>query len=219
MAEKNTIGIIGLGKFGYFLGKRLVELGHEVVGMDINEESMLAARDDFTQVFGGDAGDGDVLRQLGFHDIEHVVVSIGSAMEASILACMHLVEMDKPKVWAKAVSWDHERVLRKIGVHDVFFPERYAAHQIALRLSVPGLIEFLPYGPKGLAVREFTVDKWAGKTLRDLDLSNTAHINVVTIKKAEGSKFVYLPKADQVLETGDIIVAFTMEGESKEVES
>jgi trk system potassium uptake protein TrkA len=219
MAEKFTIGVIGLGKFGYFLGKRLVELGHEVVGMDSDEEKLTALRDDFTQVFGGDAGDGEVLKQLGFQEFDHVLVSIGSAMEASILACMHLVEMEKPKVWAKAVSWDHERVLRKIGVHDVFFPERYAAHQISLRLSVPGLIEFLPYGPRGLAVREFVVEKWAGKTLRELDLSNTMHINVVTIRKAGSSHFIYLPKADQVLEEGDVIVAFTMEGEGKELQA
>jgi trk system potassium uptake protein TrkA len=58
-------------------------------------------------------------------------------MEASILISLYLKEAWVQKVWVKAVSTDHEKVLRRIGVDEVFIPERYAAKQLAPRSGWP----------------------------------------------------------------------------------
>lgn len=208
--EKHQIGIVGLGKFGFVLGQFLTELGHQVVALDNSAEHVRRAKDLMTQVYQGDGADPSVLIQLGFADFSHVVVSVGEAMEASILICLHLKEIGVQDIWAKAVSWEHEKVLRKIGVNEVFFPERYAARQMAQRLTVPGLIEYLPFA-QGVLVQRLTADSWAGQTLRELNLTNRYRLQVLAVRKAAEKDYIYLPKADQLIDKGDELVVMIQE--------
>lgn len=212
MAKKLEVGVIGLGKFGYFLAQRLMELGHDVVGLDDESDRVRRAQDGLSQVYQGDATDKTVLEQLGFKDLDHVIVSVGSAMEASILITLHLKELGVESVWVKAVSWEHEKVLNKIGADEVFFPERYGAHQVALRITSPGLIEYLQFG-RGVLLQKLTVNKWAGRSLRELDLRNTYQVQVVAVRKAdaETEDFSFLPAADDMLGAGDELVVIVQE--------
>ncbi|MBU1004127.1 MAG: TrkA family potassium uptake protein [Proteobacteria bacterium] len=212
MHNQLEIGVVGLGKFGFFLAQRLMELGHQVVGLDGNPDNVRRAQEALTQVYQGDAMDKNVLEQLGFAELQNVVVSVGSAMEASILICLHLKELGVGKVWVKAISWEHEKVLRKIGGDEVFFPERYGAHQVALQLTNPGLIEYMQFG-QGVLMQKLTVNEWAGKTLRDLDLSKKFRVQVVAVRKAGAAEndYTYLPGADDVLNMGDELVVIVQE--------
>ena len=212
MSKKLEIGVIGLGKFGFFLAQRLMELGHQVVGLDDDPDRVRRAQDDLTQVYQGDATDKTVLEQLGFKEFDHVVISVGSAMEACILICLHLKELEVDSVWVKAVSWEHEKVLRKIGADEVFFPERYGAHQVALRLTSPGLIEYLQFG-QGVLLQKLVVDNWAGRTLRELNLPKKHKVQVVAVRKAgaEENDFSCLPDADALLGAGDELVVIVQE--------
>lgn len=211
MAAKMEIGVIGLGTFGFVFAERLMELEHSVVGLDRDPEKVRKAQDVLTQVYEGDGRDSSVLEQLGFHQFDHVVVSVGAAMEASVLITLHLKELEAKKVRVKAISWDHEKILRKVGADEVFFPERYAAFQMALSLSVPGLVDYLPVSG-GLIVRKLTVEKWAGKTLRELDLTNKHSMLVISIEQTENG-VIYFPKADKVLNKGDNLVVFAKAGD------
>ncbi|MFK4765190.1 potassium channel family protein [Desulfobaculum sp. SPO524] len=208
--DKLEVGVIGLGKFGFFLAQRLMELGHDVIGVDSNPDFVRRAQDELTRVFQADGTDRTVLEQLGFQDLSHVVVSVGSAMEASILICLHLKELEVEHVWVKAISWEHEKVLTKIGADEVFFPERYGAQQLALRMTHPGLIDYLPFG-MGVLIQRLIVDKWAGKTLRELDLTNRYRVQVVAVRSEDDAAFEFLPRADTVLTKGAELVVFVEE--------
>ena len=59
---KLQIGIIGLGKFGLKLGKTLVDLGHEVLGVETNPEKVKNAQHVLTQVYQVDARSRSVSR-------------------------------------------------------------------------------------------------------------------------------------------------------------
>jgi trk system potassium uptake protein TrkA len=102
------------------------------------------------------------------------------------------------------MSRDHEKVLRKVGADEVIFPERYAAEQLAAKLAVPGLIDYLPLGTN-VILKELTVDRWSGKTLRELNLTNAFGIQVVAVRGAEEQQFVFVPKADLPLQKGDVL--------------
>jgi len=205
MPRKVQVGIIGLGKFGFFLGKSLVELGHEVIGVDVVEDKVRNAQDILTQVFQADSTDASALEQLRIAELPVVVVSVGHSMEASILISLHLKELGAEEVWVKAISPDHEKVLIKVGVDHVIFPERFAARQLARRLVVPGLVDYLPLGT-GVMVREIAVEKWAGKTLRELDLPKKYGVQVVATRRNGEEDFTFVPRADRKLEKGDVLV-------------
>ncbi|MDY0307458.1 MAG: TrkA family potassium uptake protein, partial [Desulfovibrionaceae bacterium] len=175
MAKKIEIGVVGLGKFGYALAESVKELGHVAVGVDADEAMVRRAQVVLDQVFQADGTDKKVLEQLGFQNLDYVVVSIGKSMEASILVAMNLQELGVKNIWVKAISPEHEKVLKRLGVHFVVFPEQFVARQLAHRMAVPGILDYLPLG-EGVLVQEIKVERWAGKSLRDLNLPATHRV-------------------------------------------
>ncbi|EFL52779.1 TrkA-N domain protein [Solidesulfovibrio fructosivorans JJ]] len=202
---QDQVCIIGLGKFGFHMGRCLVELGRPVIGVDGNPEKVKNAQNIFTQVYQLDAKDKRALAQIHVEEMSHVVVSVGHSMEASILISLYLKELGVPQVWVKAVSTDHEKLLMKIGVDTVFIPERFAAKNMAHQLASPGLIEYLPMD-KDVAIKEIGIDDWAGRTLRQLDLTNKHQVQVIAWKRADVQHYSFIPKADEPLGTGDKLV-------------
>ena len=110
-----------------------------------------------------------------------------------------------PNVWVKAIHDDHAKLLKKIGVDEVIIPEHMAAEQLALRIDMPGLIEKLSFDPD-MVIREMTVEKHAQKTLRDIDLTNRHNAQIIAIKRYGGSKYEFIPKADDTLFRGDTVI-------------
>lgn len=203
---KLQIGIIGLGKFGLKFGQTLVALGHEVMGIDSDPVKVKNAQEILTQVFQADAMNREVLKQIRVHDLGHVLISVGDSIAASVMISMYLKELGAPNVWAKAIHKDHEKLLLKIGVDEVVNPEFMAAKQLATRIAMPGFIEHLPFD-KSMAVKELTVDRWAGKTLRELNLTNTFGIQIIATRTGGAKKYHYIPKADEILNKDDSLVA------------
>jgi trk system potassium uptake protein TrkA len=62
-----------------------------------------------------------------------------------------------------------------------------------------------------MIIREFCVEKFSKKTLREIDLTNSANCQVLAIQKCNESSYCYLPKADDKLSRGDIIVVIGKE--------
>jgi len=200
----SEFGVVGMGKFGLSLARSLMAHGQRVVGVDSDPDKVKAAAEVLTQAYQAEAVDKTALEQLGFGELPQVIVSTGHNMEASILITLFLKELGCKSVTVKAVSRDHEKVLTKVGADAVIFPERYAAEQLAAKLAVPGLIDYLPLGTN-IILKEFKVDRWEGKTLRDLNLTNSFGIQVVAVKGLEDKQFVFVPKADQPLKKGDVL--------------
>jgi len=205
MMKNKEVGVIGLGKFGLSLATALTDLGIKVVGVDVNPEYIRRAQDLLAQTFEADATDEKALSQIGFKDLERVIVSTGDSMEASILVVLNLQSMGVKNIWVKAVSEAHERVLYKLGVPFVVFPEAFVAFQLAHRLAAPGLHEYFGLG-KDVATREIVVDQWAGKTLRELNLTNAYQVQVIAFRQSGESEFHFVPQADRQLVDGDVLV-------------
>ena len=203
---KLQIGVIGLGKFGLKFGQTLVALGHEVLGVESDPEKVKNAQHVLTQVVQTDAMSREALDQIRIQDLEHVLVSVGDSIAASVMITMYLKELGVAKVWVKATNKDHEKLLHKIGADDVVIPEFMAAKQIASRIAMPGFIEYLSFD-RSMAVKEFTVKRWAGKSLIELNLTNTFGIQIIAVRRNGSKRYEYIPKADELFQEGDNFVA------------
>ncbi len=210
--KKLQIGVIGLGKFGLCLAERLIGLGHEVLGLDNDPTHIKQAQAILTQVFLADAREKDVLEQTGIGEFEYVFVSIGDSISASAMISMFLKELGVPNVWVKAGNADHRKLLEKIGVDRVVIPEELAARQLADRLTHPGFVDYLPFD-EDLIIHELTIEQEAGKTLRQLDLTNRYRIQVIAVRPAGGGRHSFIPSPDQPLEAGDILVVIGRRGQ------
>jgi trk system potassium uptake protein TrkA len=190
--------VIGLGRFGGRLALELVELGHDVLGVDADPDVVQQFAPLLTKTLAADTTRPEVLRQLGATEFNHVVVGIGD-VEASILTVAELVGTGVRDVWAKAVTESHKRILEKVGASHVVLPEHDMGRRIAHQVTgkVMDYIEL----DEGFALVETRVPRelW-GKTLAESDLRARFGVTIVFVKpRGEGYTYAH---ADSRLEPG-----------------
>ena len=205
MIIKPQICVIGLGKFGYKFGLSLLNLNHKVIGIDFNHANIQRAQKVFSQVYEADISQKQALEQIGLSEITHVLVSVGDSISISAMTTMYLKELNIPNIWVKAINEDHTKLLRKIGADEVFIPEHIAANQLADRITIPGIIQRLPFDSE-MIIRELTIKNFSQKTLREIDLTNTLGCQIIAVRKHNESNYQYIPKADDTLHKGDIVI-------------
>lgn len=128
MAE--NYGVIGLGKFGFYVADALLEQGKKVVVADISEQAVqkIAQKTELAYIL--DSTDTDALKEAGFSNLDFVIVSIGENIESSILTLMALKEIGVKNIIAKAITNIHGKILSKLGVSKVIYPEKEAAQHL-----------------------------------------------------------------------------------------
>ncbi|MEJ5365460.1 MAG: TrkA family potassium uptake protein [Desulfosoma sp.] len=200
------IAIIGLGNFGYYLGRELSRQGFDVLGLDIRKDAVQHAKNDIAVAATADATQKENLLDLGVTEADVAVVTIGTNMLASILATFLLKEIGVRNVYAKALSEEHERILRRVGADQILFPEKDLALSLARRLAYPNMLEYLPFiGDHGIFEVE-APPPFVGKTLRELDMINRFGTQVLAVRQASSATPIFIPKADFVIRTGDVLV-------------
>jgi trk system potassium uptake protein len=198
----NGVLVVGLGRFGTALATTLMDLGHEVLGVDSDAENVQRNADVLTHVVEADATDEDVMQQLGAGEFGRAVVGIGTDLEASILTTSLLAGLQVPDIWAKAITVAHGRILERVGAHHVVFPEHDMGRRVA-HLVTGRMLEFVPLD-EGFALVELKPPKQVvGRSLGDAQVRSRYGVTVVCIKP-EGGSFTYatqetVPGPDDVL--------------------
>ncbi|MGQ9669116.1 MAG: potassium channel family protein [Desulfosoma sp.] len=200
------VAIIGLGNFGYYLGRELTRQGVDVLGIDLRKDAVQHAKNEIAVAVAADATHKENLLELGVAEADVAVVTIGTNMLASILTTFLLKEIGLGQIYAKALSEEHERILKRVGADHVLFPEKDMAISLAGRLVHPNMLEYLPFiGDHGIFELE-ALPGFAGKTLRELDLINRFGIQVLAVRQADGDKLTFIPKADFAVRPGDVLI-------------
>ena len=198
--------IIGLGNFGYYLATRLYDKGHEVLAIDRDPNRVQEIRDKVSQAVVADATDRKAVEPLGIKQMDAAIICIGLVLSDSILATLNLKEIGVEKVFAKAITEAHGRILQKIGVSEIFFPEKDMALSLAERLENPNMIDYLPFLEDYSIVELAPPKEFIGKALKDLDLINRYGVQVVAIKEIVPDKLNLIPTAQFVLKDSDIMI-------------
>jgi trk/ktr system potassium uptake protein len=194
--------VVGLGRFGSALAETLMDLGHQVLGVDSDPANVQQSADRLTHVVEADATDEEVMRQLGAGEFGRAVVGIGTDLEASILTTSVLAGLAVPDIWAKAITVPHGRILERVGAHHVVFPEHDMGRRVA-HLVTGRMIEFVQLD-EGFALVELKPPKEVvGRSLADSQVRSRYGITVVCIKPRGGS-FTYatpdtVPGPDDIL--------------------
>ncbi len=197
--------IIGLGRFGTAIASELSALGHEVLAVDVDEERVQQVADHVTHAVTGDGRNIEVLRALGVRNFDCVVVAMGSDVGNSALITLNLKELGVKEVICKAQSHVHSRVLEKIGADRVVFPEYEMGVKLAQGLSSSNVLNFIELSEDYGILELSAPQSWQGKCLRELDVRNRHHVNVIAIRK--NGELNVAPSPDRPLESGDQVVA------------
>jgi trk system potassium uptake protein len=204
---KRQFVVIGLGQVGMSMVAALDPLGHEVLGIDTEEDLIQDLADDLPNVnlVAADATDEDVLRGLDVESFDAAAVMIGeNHVEACILATATLKELEVPFVVARATGRIHARVLGRIGADRIVQPEKEMGEQVARIIASPAVLDYVDLGEDEALVEAEVPKEWVDKSLSELALFRKLGLTVVALKPKGGAGS--LPRGDRVLHEGDVIV-------------
>jgi len=208
--RRRQFAVIGIGRFGYHLVRSLYEMGHDVLAVDGQEEAVQQISPFCSQAVVADASDERQLWNVGAAEAQVGVVAIGTRLDVSILATLHLREASVREIVAKAGSPAHARILHRLGAGDVIRPERDSALLTARRLAEPTVLERLPF-LEGYAISEVCAPRpfW-GKTLAETQLRRAYRLSVVLVKRVvAGEERTLAAGPDERLREGDVLTVFT----------
>ena len=196
--------VIGLGRFGTSVARRLHEAGHEVLGIDANEERVEDAELFVTHAVVADTTEEKALTSIGISNFDCVIVAIGNDMQSSILTVSLLKELGIKKVIAKALGKRHGQVLEKVGADWIIYPERDMGERVANQLLSPNMLNYIELS-KEHSIEEIMIpSKMAEKSLRDLDIRAKYNVSVIAIVR-EG-EIIISPSPDQIIHKEDLLV-------------
>ena len=182
-----TILLIGLGRFGRHIARKLNELNHQVMAVDQNEDRVNAVLPYVTNAQIGNSTSEEFLSSLGVRNFDVCIVAIGDNFQSSLETTSLLKELGAPKVVARAARDVQAKFLLRNGADEVVYPEKQMAIWTAIRFSSDHIADYISLG-EDHAIFEVTVpDNWVGKSIGQLDIRKRYNVNLLAIK--QGGEF------------------------------
>ena len=200
--------VIGLGRFGSALAATLERLGLDVLAVERSAAKVQQYNGRFPLVE-ADASNPEALGKLGAKRFSVAVVGVGTSLEASVLITGNLVDLGTPQIWAKAVSAEHSRILRRIGAHHVVLPEADAGNRVAHLLSGK-LLDYIEVEDDFTIVKMRAPRETQGFTIAQSQIHKRYGVTVIGVKPP-GEDFIYATEATRISADDILIVSGSSE--------
>lgn len=179
---KNVL-LVGLGRFGLNVAKKMNALNHQVMAVDKVEERVVAAMPYVTNAQIGDSTNEAFMKSLGINDYDVCIVAIAGDFQSSLETTALLKELGAKKVISRAARDVQAKFLARNGADEVVYPEKQMAEWTALRYTSDKIIDYAEVD-NGIDVVEVAVPKkWIGKSLSELSMRKNYHLSLLGIKK------------------------------------
>ena len=177
-----SILLIGLGRFGRHIAKKLDELHHQVMAVDKEDTRVDAVLPFVTNAQIGDATNEDFLSSLGVGNFDVCIVAIGDSFQNSLEVTSLLKELGARMVVSRAARDVHAKFLLRNGADEIVYPERQLADWVAIRYSADHILDYIELDEEH-AIFEISIpEEWLGKTIGQLDIRKKYDINIMALK-------------------------------------
>ena len=200
MSTEKTYAVFGLGRYGIAVARELVAHGSEVIAVDINEVIVNDMSSDIPICKCADVTDPEAVKQLGIANVDVVVISMASNLEASVMAIMLCKELGVKKIIAKCANEIHRKILSRVGADIVVLPETDSGIRLAKNLLSSGFVDIIELS-KNVSMVELDVKSdWLNRSIVELDLRKKYDLNIIAIR--EDKEVCTSIKPDMVLKEG-----------------
>ena len=196
--------LIGVGRFGKHLAKKLIDLGNDVVAVDKDAEKLERLNNLLTDSFVGDCTNEGVLRALGINNFDICFVCTAEDFQASMEITSMLKELGAKYVVSTAKLDRQSDLLYKIGADDVIYAEKQIAEKTGIRYNAQNIFDLIQVTNE-YAIYEIAVPvSWVNKSIVEVNVRKNYNINIIAVKN--GDEINPAPGADYVFKTNDHIM-------------
>lgn len=207
-----SILVIGMGRFGRHLAKKMTELGNDVMIIDKNAAVIDQFASSFTDAQVGDCTNEAVLKAIGVNHFDICFVAIGDDFQSSLVITALLKKMNAKFIVAKAKQDIQADLLKQIGANEIVYPEREMAEKLAVRYNTKNIFDYIELTSEYSIYEIAVLPAWIGKTISEINVRQKYRINVLAIKS--DNNLDPLPGADYMFKENDHIVVM---GKSSDV--
>ncbi len=174
--------VIGMGRFGQHLSRKLTELGNDVMIVDENEELVNRLAGEVALAKVADCKNEEVLKSLSVSSFDMCFVCIGSDFQSSLEITSLLKDLGAKTVVSKASTKIQEKFLLRNGADAVVYPEKDLAYKLAVQYSGRNVYDYYKLSDE-IAVYETAVPKaWVGKTIPEIDVRRVHGLNILAVR-------------------------------------
>ncbi len=212
-----SVLIIGMGRFGRHLSEKMIELGNQVMVVDVNAKLIEELPSAYTDSSIGDCTNEGVVASLGVSKFDLCFVTIGENFESSLIIASLLKKHGAKYVCTKANRSIQAEFLYKIGADEVVYPEKEMAYRMAVRFNARNVFDFIPLTGE-YSIYEIPIARsWENKTVAELQILRKHRVNIVAVKRGEEIRPLF--SADFVFLAGDHIIAVGREVDINKIAS
>lgn len=199
-----SILVIGMGRFGTYLAKRLAELGNQVMIADKDEETVNRLSHHFTDAIIGDCSCEEVLAEIGVNNFDICFVTMGDSFQPSLEVTALLKDMGAKHVVSMSASEIQSKFLLRNGADEVIYPQMDMAYKAAVKYNADNIFDFIKLG-NDYGIFEIKVPReWVGKDVVRANIRKEYDLNVLAVKK--GGTSAVFAAADYVFAEGDHVI-------------
>ena len=204
-----TVLIIGMGRFGQHLCRKMLKLNNEVMIVDRNEEAMEDLLPLVTNAKIGDCTNEEVLHSLGIGNFDLCFVCIGTNFQSSLEITSLLKEAGAKYVISKATRDIQAKFLLRNGADAV----KDIAERIAVRYSADNVFDYIELDEEYSIYEIPPLREWIGKTIGEVDFRARLNSSIIGTKLNGITSF--LPGADHVFRADEHLMVI---GKKKDID-
>jgi len=215
-----TFVVIGLGVFGQHVVRYLSEFKDiDIIGLDKDEKKVEDVKEYLKIPIVCDATDTKQLTEAGINsqDIDVAIVAIGESIESSIYVTLLLKELGIRKIIARALNNQHAKILSKLGVDRVVYPEAFSAEHLVRSLLSPQIIDEFNLSEDYSIAEVVAPKEFYNKSLQTLGIRTKYKVTVLGIKRKVPvildsgetdlkEEIILLPQPEEKISEGDTLI-------------
>ena len=117
-----------------------------------------------------------------------VIVSMGDAFESNILTLEILKEIGVKTIYSRATKDIQVKILEKMDITEILFPEKQEGRRFALKLLNRDIKFIDEFAPDIFLIEVPVPDKFASKSILELEIRTKYNVNVIGLKIIEKDK-------------------------------
>jgi trk system potassium uptake protein TrkA len=198
---QSEFAVIGLGRFGSRLARRLSLLGHHVLGVDTDPAKVQDIADEISEALILDATNEEALAEIDLGAFQTVIITLIDEFEACTLATLAAKQMGVPNVIAVTHSDRHQEILRRLGADRVVQPIQESGDRLADELAAVGIMQSMVLTPDRQLAEIGVPRRLVGKLV-----ASCVSQGVIVLAIIRDGAVIPNPPGQTVFSDGDLLV-------------